>query len=125
MHHQGSVAEVTELLYEREFYYPYLDTSMRALPHHYRDIVAEENDCIMFTVKGDGGGTWYLIRENDQLNLTYDCEFEPVCTVVIEGDIAWRMFTKGISKSEAENGVQITGRHQLGRQIFYLLAVMA
>lgn len=127
-HHQQQIRYAvgkTELLYQREFYYPYLDTSMRALPHHYRDTVAGENDCIKFLVNGDGGGTWYLIRKNDKWNLKYECEYEPVCTAVIEGEIAWRMFTKGISKSEAENGVQITGKHQLGRQIFYLLAVMA
>jgi Mycothiol maleylpyruvate isomerase N-terminal domain len=127
-HHQQQIRYAvgkTEPLYEPEFYYPYLDTSMRALPHHYRDTVAGENDCIEFTVTGEGGGTWHLVRENDQWNLKYECEYEPVCTVVIGGDIAWRIFTKGISKSEAEHGIEITGKHQLGRQIFYLLAVMA
>jgi uncharacterized protein (TIGR03083 family) len=127
-HHQQQIRYAvgkTEPLYRREFYYPYLDTSMRALPHHYRDTVAGENDCIKFIVTGDGGGTWYLIRKNDQWNLGYESIYEPVCTVVIEGEVAWRMFTKGISKTEAEPGVDITGKHQLGRQIFYLLAVMA
>jgi hypothetical protein len=127
-HHQQQIRFAvgkTDLLYERELYYPYLDTSMRALPFHYRDTMAEENDCIEFIVTGDGGGTWYLIRKNDKWELSYKSDFEAVCTLVIEGEIAWRMFTKGISKTEAENGVRISGRHQLGRQIFYLLAVMA
>jgi hypothetical protein len=126
-HHQQQIRYAvgkTQALYQREFYYPYLDTSMRALPHHYRDTVAGENDCIEFTVTGDGGGSWYLIRKNDKWNLKYEREIDPVCTVVIDGEIAWRMFTKGISRSEAEQGVEITGKHQLGRQIFYLLAVM-
>jgi Mycothiol maleylpyruvate isomerase N-terminal domain len=126
-HHQQQIRYAvgkTQPLYQREFYYPYLDTSMRALPHHYRDTMAGENDCIEFTVTGDGGGSWYLIRKNDKWNLSYERELDPVCTVVIGGEIAWRMFTKGISRSEAEQGVEITGKHQLGRQIFYLLAVM-
>ncbi|HLO79937.1 MAG TPA: maleylpyruvate isomerase N-terminal domain-containing protein [Chitinophagaceae bacterium] len=127
-HHQQQIRYAvgkTEPLYQREFYYPYLDTSMRALPHHYRDTIAVENECIRFTITGDGGGTWFLIRKNDKWQLSYDFEHQPACSVIIEGEIAWRLFTRGISKTEAEKSIQISGKHQLGRQIFYMLAVMA
>jgi hypothetical protein len=36
---------------------------MRALPYTYRDVPAAEGQAIVFTVTGEAGGTWSLVRE--------------------------------------------------------------
>lgn len=126
-HHQQQIRLATGQeapLYTRELYHPYLETSMRALPHHYRDTPAPDGACICFHITGEAGGDWYLLREADHWALSADCPATPVCDVVIDGEIAWRLFTKGISRKEAEARVQISGRQELGGGIFGMLAIM-
>ncbi len=127
-HHQQqirfAVGKEAEL-YTKEFYWPHLETSMRALPHHYRDVSGNEGEMIQFDITGEGGGTWNLYRENSLWILVKESSDNPTCKVTIDGAIAWRLFTKGISKQEARNYVRIEGNQETGEKIFDMLAVMA
>ncbi len=98
---------------------------MRALPYHYRGITADNGTMIKFTVSGEGGGDWFLAFQDGRWLLVSLPEEKASCSVMIDGEIAWRMFTRGISKSEAKGFVGISGNEALGQQIFTLLAVMA
>lgn len=127
-HHQQqirlAVGKESEL-YTKEFYWPHLETSMRALPHHYRNISGNEGETIQFVITGEGDGTWNLYYENGRWILVKENSDQPICKVSIDGKIAWRLFTKGISKLEARNFVQIEGKQEIGERIFDMLAVMA
>jgi Mycothiol maleylpyruvate isomerase N-terminal domain len=126
-HHQQQIRFAvgkTDILFQREFYFPFLDTSLRALPYHYRAIPAADSTCIEFRISGSGGGNWYLIREKEQWRLDYQGGI-PDCVVEIEGEAAWRIFTKGMSKEEAEKVTIIQGSGELGLPILNMLAVMA
>jgi len=127
-HHQQQIRLAvgkTQELYSHELYYPYLDTSMRALPHHYREVSAGSGEVIRFTITGRGGGNWYLYHENDGWDLLEEFGLWPVCEVQIDGEIAWRIFTKGISRQEAARHLTITGKTELGERVLDMLAVMA
>jgi hypothetical protein len=127
-HHQQQIryaVEKTEVLLQYELYYPFLETSMRAVPYHYRTVAAAESECIEFTITGGGGGTWYLVRRTGKWMLDYHATGMPSCKVEIDGDIAWRIFTKGISEEEAEKKAVITGKEELGGPILNMLAVIA
>ncbi|MBX2926890.1 MAG: maleylpyruvate isomerase N-terminal domain-containing protein [Saprospiraceae bacterium] len=127
-HHQQQIRFATgqeQVLYRRELYFPYLDTSMRALPHHYHNVPAETGTVIQFSVSGEGGGHWFLQRSEDAWHLVQVAHATPVCTVEIEGEIAWRIFTKGISREEAGRRCTIAGRRELGERVLEMLAVMA
>jgi hypothetical protein len=127
-HHQQqirlAVGKETEL-YTKEFYWPHLETSMRALPHHYRNVVTDDGETIEFNITGEGGGTWNLYRDSSQWLLVKESSAQPLSKVTIDGTIAWRLFTKGISKQDARNYVQIAGNQETGEKIFDMLAVMA
>lgn len=127
-HHQQQIRLAVgqeETLYSKEYYFPYLDTSMRALPYHYRHTKGEEGEMIKFSVTGDGGGEWFLLNNGKSWALVTNYSEEPVSEVIIEGQVAWRMFTKGINRTDVENKVIIKGRQNLGEKIFDMLAVMA
>lgn len=127
-HHQQQIRLAVgqeQRLYNKVFYFPYLDTSMRALPHHYRTVLANEGTLIKIQVTGEGGGEWFLYRNAQQWTLVEDCDLRPACEIKIDGEIAWRMFTKGIARQTAENQVVISGDLGLGSKIFGMLAVMA
>lgn len=113
-------------LYAREWYYPYLDTSLRALPHHYRAVEAAEGCAIRFTVAGPGGGSWELLRAGGAWQLLRGSQpSAPACALHIPGEIAWRVFTKGIAPDEAAPRLRIEGEERLGKPFLSLLAVMA
>lgn len=127
-HHQQQIryaVGATGVLFEAVYYGPFLETCTRALPHHYRDVAAPEESCIRFNIPGSERGSWYLHRKSDLWNLSYQCKGQCDCVVEIPGEIAWRIFTKGISREEAEKNTRIKGLKDLGIPILNMLSVMA
>lgn len=126
-HHQQQIRNALggdTLLLEEKWFLPYLETSVRALPHHYRDLEAKECNLIKFTFKGRIEKSWFLYF-SDGWELITSTSLKPTCTVVIQDDIAWKIFTKGIKKEEAINKSQIIRDQKLGEKIFNMVAVMA
>lgn len=114
-----------EVLYAPDLYFPYLDTSMRALPHHYRNVEAATGAMIAFAVKGVPNAQWHLQRGENAWVLSKTLDQSPIASVSIDGTIAWRMLTKGIAKAEAAKRVEIEGEQKLGAVVIDMLAVMA
>ncbi|MEM9722016.1 MAG: maleylpyruvate isomerase N-terminal domain-containing protein [Bacteroidota bacterium] len=127
-HHQQQIRLAvgeTDVLYAQALYFPHLETSMQALPHHYRNIEAPTGTSLAFTVSGVEGGTWYLERLDSSWEIIPTPQGRPDCHVHIPGEIAWRLFTKGISHAEAAPLLTISGQKALGSPILNMLAVMA
>lgn len=127
-HHQQQIRLAvgkTEELFSREFYLPHLETSMRALPYHYRNTKTVDGAGIQFSITGEGGGHWFLHCEDNKWDLVTGLPKSPICKVTIDGEIAWRMFTKGILREEAHKRVTVEGDPELGNKILDMLAVMA
>lgn len=128
-HHQQQIrlaVDQTEVLMTAELYYPLLDTFMRALPHTYRQIVSSEHALIKVVITGAGGGAWFLYRASDSWQLVTDVdELSPNSVVLIDGQVAWRLFTKGLSTSQARPFVNINGDQLLGEPVLTMLSVMA
>lgn len=127
-HHQQQIRLAVgqeEALYVRELYFPHLNTSMRALPYHYRSLSGKDGEQIQFTIDGPGAGIWYLRWGAGNWTLADSLMGAPIAAIQIPGEIAWRIFTKGISPEEAKKQVSISGRQEAGAKILDMLAVMA
>lgn len=126
-HHQQqirfAIGDEKELL-EEKWYLPYLDTSVRALPHHYRDVEGYDQDLVKFTFLGKTEKSWFLSYENGWELFTSVNE-EPKCEVKIKNEDAWKIFTKGMTREEAIESSEIIGNRGLGEKIFDMIAVMA
>lgn len=109
-------------LYKREWYHPHLETSMRALPHHYRNFPGKKDEVLSFEITGEAGGIWHLYHDG---NKWIQAENLPITEnlITIEGEIAWRLFTKGIKKEETI--IKIQGNKLAGEYLLSMLAVMA
>ena len=112
-------------LMTKELFYPFIDTFMQALPHTYRDVTADEDTIIKIIVSTEIGGCWFLVRKNNAWKLSYTAEFEPSTTVNISPNIAWKLFSKGISSANAWKDVSITGDELLGEKVLTMVSVMA
>jgi len=124
-HHQQQIRLAVgreDELYKREWYHPHLETSMRALPHHYRNFPGKRDEVLSFEITGEAGGIWHLYHDGKKW-----IQVEDITTteniITIEGEIAWRLFTKGIKKEETN--IRIRGNRQAGERLLSMLAVMA
>lgn len=104
---------------------PYLETSMRALPHHYQSVAAPDQTVIRFIIEAAIPYTWYLYRAEGKWRLNDQMEVKPLTEVSIPASVAWKIFTKGIAQEEALKQSRIVGNQALGLPIFNMLAVMA
>ncbi|MFC3809373.1 maleylpyruvate isomerase N-terminal domain-containing protein [Lacihabitans lacunae] len=126
-HHQQQIRLAVgdeQKLLEAKWYLPYLDTSVRALPHHYRNVKGEAKDLIKFTFIGKTEKSWFLYYENGWELLT-SINAKPKSEVRIGFEHAWKIFTKGMTRKEAIESSEIIGEKRLGEKIFDMIAVLA
>jgi uncharacterized protein (TIGR03083 family) len=126
-HHQQQIREALNKpgIMTREFYYPMMDTFMRALPHTYRNREAPNNSLIKITVTGEQGGQWFLFKTNHQWKLTSEIQEQPSAEVAIDPVTAWQLFTKGIDREAALKRMELRGDVELGKPILDMVSVMA
>lgn len=126
-HHQQQIRLTVNKpgMMNRKFYYPLLDTFMRALPHTYRSTADKDGTLVKVTVTGEGGGIWYVHKLARQWRLVIDANAEPDAEVIIPAGIAWRMFTKGIDRVSARENIKLNGQLSLCEPVLQMLAVMA
>lgn len=124
-HHQQQIRLAVgkeKELYKREWYHPHLETSMRALPHHYRKFPGKKDEVLSFEITGEAGGIWHLYHDGNKWIQTENMKVTENL-ITIEGEIAWRLFTKGIKTEETI--ISIKGNQQAGEYLLSMLAVMA
>lgn len=103
-HHQqqirSSLGDEMTLL-QNVWYLPYLDTSMRALPHVYRNMPAPDGIVLQFSVSDLTDANWFLKRNNNKWELFSGTDPKPHAYMCIEKKAAWRIFTKNLNGERA------------------------
>ena len=107
-----------------ELYHPVLECFMRAQPFAYRDQTREAGSLAQINVSGDCGGSWFLQRDADRWRLVPSPSGRLLSETAIPQEIAWLIFTKGISRAEAEPQVRVTGDADLGRHVLQMIAIV-
>jgi len=126
-HHQQHIRDAVNRpgLKQPQFFAPVLDAFVRALPHTYREVEAEADTLLLLTISGEAGGNWFLLKEVDAWKLYLETKKEAAATVIIPQDVAWQLFTKGISKTEAQKSIQLLGDQQLGAKMLDMVSIIA
>lgn len=125
-HHQQQIRLAVNQpgIMTREFYFPVLDCFMRALPYAYRNVSAKSGALAQFNVSGECGGSWYLFREDEVWKLIAAPAGEKLSETTIPQEIAWRIFTKGISREEAIRQVRLAGDEAVGLHILKMISIV-
>jgi uncharacterized protein (TIGR03083 family) len=126
-HHQQQIRDAVGKpgLKEPRFFAPVLDAFVRALPLTYAEVDSEDGTLIALTITGDSGGRWFLLRESVDWNLYIEVTEAADAEVVIDQDVAWRLFTKGISKDDALAGATLIGDRALATRALDMVSVIA
>jgi uncharacterized protein (TIGR03083 family) len=126
-HHQQQLRDAVGKpgLMQPRYLHPALDAFVRALPHTFRDVAAEDGTAVILTITGAGGGAWSLMREGGGWQLYVGKGDKVSSEVTIDEDTGWRLFTKGISVDAAGAQARISGDQQLGEQALNMVSVIA
>lgn len=110
-------------LMTREYFYPFIDILVMALPHTYRNISAKEGTTVSVVVTSEIGGTWSIVKTQNGWELTDSIKAD--ATVSMNPDIVWKLFSKGITPEEALSQVRISGNEELALTTLKMVSVMA
>lgn len=109
----------------REFFYPFISIFMQALPHTYRNVEAVEGTAVKLVIPSDIGGQWAIEMIDGQWQPMEVFSGEADAEVIIEPDIAWKLFSKSIRPQEIRDQVTINGHAELGEVALNMVSVMA
>jgi uncharacterized protein (TIGR03083 family) len=125
--HQQHIREAVHrsLLTGRAWLFPVLDTFLRGLPRTFRDLEAGDGASVVVQITGESGSEWSLVRESAQWHLYEGRDPQAACHVQIDQDLAWRLFTKGVSQEDARQAVRIMGDTAWGEQVLEMVSIMA
>ena len=125
--HQQQIREAVgkHALFTKELFYPFIHTCMYALPHTYRTVYADTGTAIKIKVLTDIGGQWTIIKTKTDWQFTETTIDFPVATVCISPDIAWKLFSKGITPKQALDKIEILGEKKMGEPVLQMVSVMA
>lgn len=125
-HHQQQIRDAAHRpgLLSRKFLFPVLDTFARGLPHACRRLSRPEGTILTLRIKGEAGGEWHLVRRTGEWDLTVGEASAPQGRVTLSQEVAWRLFTKGVSPESAAQEAVIEGDSELAAEALKLVAVM-
>ena len=126
-HHQQHIRDAVGKpgLKQPKYFSPILETFIRALPRTYHETTADENTSVTVTINGPSGGRWSVLRASMNWNLFSGAPAEPNAEVIIDQDIAWRLFTRGINQNLAREQVIIKGNQALGLKVLEMVSIIA
>ncbi len=113
------------LLTQRRWLHPVLDTFVRGLPHVYRHVGADDGVIVTVKITGEAGGEWSLLRQGGAWHLYAGGAPLTSARVQIDQDLAWRLFSKGITPELATPRIQIVGDRSLGVAVLEMVSIMA
>lgn len=109
----------------KEFFHPFIDTFMFALPHTYRNIKAEEGSSIMITIPHEAGGSWAIIMKEGKWQIVKDHPDPVNAELIIDHDTAWKLFSRSLKAEDVIHLVMIKGNKMLGETALNMTSVMA
>jgi hypothetical protein len=112
-------------LKERRWFAPVLEAFVRGLPRVLRDAPVADGTALRLTITGDAGSEWIALRHNGGWMLGTAPRMTVDAMVELDEDVAWRLFTKGISREEARRAARIDGDPILAERAFDTVSILA
>jgi uncharacterized protein (TIGR03083 family) len=125
-HHQQHIREAVQQpgLSDATFLRPALETFVRALPWTFRAVEAAEGTIVTLRVTGDAGNQWLLVRQEGTWSL-YTDQAAAITVVTMTQEMAWRLFTRGVTKEQAMQDASVEGDKTLADVLFETVAILA
>ncbi len=110
----------------KEYFYPFLDVCMHALPHTLRNASAESGCILEMTISGESGGSWFVQYDGKKWSrLDTKPTTDPVTKVEIDENASWKLFSKSLRPEGLKDQINIAGDLELGRTAVEMVSFMA
>lgn len=125
--HQQHIRDAVDRpgLKQPKYLSPVLAAFIRALPRTYRTTLADENITVTLSITGEAGGRWSVVQENGAWNLYAGAPDAPSAEVILDQDLAWRLFTRGIDPELARAQIVFKGDPALGLKVLEMVSIIA
>jgi hypothetical protein len=109
----------------KEFYYPFIDILMYALPHTFSEVVADSGTTVSLIITSDIGGQWNVTKTEHGWELNKNLIRTADATVTMDPDTAWKLFSKSWRPADVSHLVLVKGDLRLAEKLLDTVAVMA
>jgi len=125
-HHQMQIrlAIGAAPLQEARYLKAVLELSVRALPHVYRGVEADDGATLALVIDGPAGGSWALRRESGRWVLWSGTPDRTDARARLSDDAAWRLFYNALPAAQASAALTIDGRADLGVPLVQARAII-
>jgi uncharacterized protein (TIGR03083 family) len=117
-HHQQQIRDATGRGLLSAFLPPVVDTFVRGMPHAYRAVDAAAATSVVLRIDD---AAWTLVRESRWTLYTGEAE-SPTTRITMTGDVAWRLFTKGLKRDAVR--AEIEGDAAYAEPVLAMVAVI-
>jgi uncharacterized protein (TIGR03083 family) len=126
-HHQQHIRDAVDMpgLTQPQYLTPVISAFAWALPQTFRNTEAADGTIITMTIQGESGGQWSIRMEDGAWRFYQGAPDLSDAEVLLPEDIAWRLFTRGISKETVQQYIAIIGDSQLGAPIHDMVSIIA
>jgi uncharacterized protein (TIGR03083 family) len=126
-HHQQHIRDAVGRpgLKQPKYFAPVLAAFARALPRTFEGTRAAEGTSVTLTIAGASGGQWSLRQEEGDWRFYEGALDRPDAQVILDEDVAWRLFTRGLGQHQAWEHVALIGDRALGMRVFEMVSIIA
>jgi len=127
-HHQQQIREATgrEGIMTREFFFPLIDTFLRALPYAMREADAAAGTIIRVNIQTDAGGDWYIGKGDNGWSFREKPRSgQYAATVSLPPAVAWKLFSKSVRPQKVASSIIVEGDQALAATALQMVSVMA
>lgn len=126
-HHQQHIREAVGAPGLTDPYYlaPVLATFVHALPRTYAAVDAPQGTAVTLVISGPSGGVWTVMRERASWALYAGRADLNLAEIILPEDAAWRLFTRGLSASQARARASLLGDASLAEKMLEMIAIIA
>ena len=109
-----------------EFFGPFAEVCLLALPYTFREVPGEPGVTIKYEIIGEGGGEWYLIFNSEKWQLKKSVNNEIiVAEVAITVTDFWKLVSKSWRFEDAKDNIQLRGDLDLAKKAVSMVSFMA
>jgi uncharacterized protein (TIGR03083 family) len=112
-------------LKEPHYLAPVVATLVHALPRALHPVSAPAGTVVRLVVLGESGGRWIAVRGRERWVLGQDGGQVARATVTLDQDVAWRLWTRGISLEEARPPAKTAGNPELAAHALEMVSIIA
>ncbi|MEM7574712.1 MAG: maleylpyruvate isomerase N-terminal domain-containing protein [Bacteroidota bacterium] len=126
--HQQQIRDAVDQqgIMTEDFYLPFLEVCMYALPYSLRKISAAPDSILKMEITGKVSGEWFVrFTGYHWERTTPPFSIDPVAVVSINYYASWKLFSKSLRPTDLKDQISIQGDQRLGNAAAEMVAFMA